>query len=312
MPVIVYGIVLALAAAALYASGLVLQALEARTAPAAHALRPSLYGRLLRKPLWLAGTALGVAGAAAQLFALVWAPLTLVQPLLASGLVFVLAASALLLGERVAAREKAAAAAIASGVPLLALTAPERQAEHASGMRLWLALALLAAVAAAPLALRGSARAASMLVPVGAGFAYVCDDLVSKFASDEFARSQWRTMLFWLLAMGAAAGLGTLEEMSALQRRPVAQVAPVVFGLNTFLPVALAPLLAREWWPADPLRDAGIVLALALVAAGLVVLTRSSPVGRVLAAEASSSERGTARNPREPSTPARAANEPGD
>lgn len=312
MPAIVYGIALALSAAALYAAGIVLQAVDARIAPAAHALRLSLFGRLLRKRLWLLGTALGVAGAAAQLFALVYAPLTLVQPLLATGLVFVLLASARFLGERVHARERAAALAIALGVLLLALTTPARQSEHASGTRLWLALGLLAAVAVAPLALRGGARAASVLVPVGAGFAYVCDDLVSKFASDSFARSEWRAMALWLLAMAAAAGLGTLEEMSALQRRPVAQVAPVIFGLNTFGPVALAPLLAREWWPADALRDAGIVLALALVGAGVVVLTRSSPVGRALAAETSSSESGTARSPRERSTAASAANEAAD
>lgn len=309
VPVILVGIALALATAALFAAGVVLQAVEARRAPPRQALRFSLFRRLLRRPLWLAGTALGVVGVATQLLALTYAPLTLVQPVLASGLVFVLVGAVRVLGERVHRRDAAAVAAIAGGLPLLALTAPERSGGHAGGVRLWAALGALALVALVPLALRGAARAASVLVPVGAGFAYVVDDLATKFASDEYARRAWPAAVGWLVLMGAAAGLATLEEMSALQRRPVAQVAPVVFALNTFLPVALAPLLAREWWPASPARDAGIVVALALIAAGTVALARSSPVARALAAPATSSSSGTARSPRDESSSASAASE---
>src|SRR5205085_6876992 len=85
------GLAFAFGAAALYAAGIALQALEAREAPEEHALRMSLFLRLVSRPRWLAGTAVGLAGWALQALALTRAPLTLVQPAVAASLVFLLA-----------------------------------------------------------------------------------------------------------------------------------------------------------------------------------------------------------------------------
>ena len=307
MPGILTGSVAALGASAFYAVGIVLQAVEARAAPATQALRLALFRRLVARRRWLAGTALGLAGWALQAFALTRAPLTLVQPLLGTSLVFVLAIAIWRLGESVHPRDVVAVVAIAAGAPLLARTAPERQAVHAVGARLWISLAILGAAALSPLALRGAARAASILVPVGAGLAYSWDSLATKFAADDYARHLWLGLAMWFVAMNVGSALGTLSEMSALQRRAVAQVAPMVFALTTFVPVGLAPLVAREWWPASPWRACGLVLSLLLVGGGALALARSKPVARALAAEATSSPSGTPRNPREESPAATAA-----
>jgi hypothetical protein len=122
-----------------------------------------------------------------------------------------------------------------------------------------------------------------VLVPVGAGLAYSWDALATKFASDEIVRHAWLGLAAWFVAMNAASALGTLSEMSALQARPVAQVAPLVLALTAFVPVALAPLLAGEWWSSSPARDAGLVLAMLLVAGGALRLACSESLGRVLA-----------------------------
>jgi hypothetical protein len=298
MPGILTGIAAAAAASALYAAGMALQALEARAAPVEQALRLSLFRRLVGRPLWLGGTALGLAGWVLQTVALTRAPLTLVQPLLGLSLVLLLGLAVWRLGEHATRGNAAAVAAITAGVPLLALTAPHRHTHHAAGARLWLALAVLGAAALAPLALRGGARAASILVPLGAGLAYSWDSLATKLAADDYVGHAWLGLAFWIVAMNAAAGLGTLSEMSALQRRPVIQVAPIVLALTTFVPVALAPLLARELWPADAWRDAGLVAGLLLAGGGALSLARSPTVARVLAAESSSSASDTPRSPR--------------
>src|SRR5205807_5120132 len=141
----------------------------------------------------------------------------------------------------------------------------------------------------APLFLRGAARASSIVVPVGAGLAYCWDGLATKLASDDYAGRFWIGLAFWFLAMNAASGLGTLSEMSALQRRPVAQVAPIILALTTAVPVALAPLVANESWPAAGWTDAGLVAGLLLVVGGALALTRSPVVAVGLAATASSS-----------------------
>ncbi|HZT52802.1 MAG TPA: hypothetical protein VE995_00305, partial [Gaiellaceae bacterium] len=157
MPALLIGVLAALGAAAIYALGIALQALEAREAPRERALRLSLFARLVRRPRWVAGTALGLAGWAVQGYALTNAPLTLVQPLLGTSLVFLLGLASHSLHERVGRREAFAAGAVAAGVPLLALTAPARQAVHAEGAGLWIALGALAVAALLPLGLRGAA-----------------------------------------------------------------------------------------------------------------------------------------------------------
>src|SRR5579875_2757243 len=276
MSALLIGVLAGLGAAAIYAAGIALQALEAREAPPERALRLSLFARLVRRPRWVAGTALGLVGWVVQGYALTKAPLTLVQPLLGTSLVFLLALAASLLHERVGRREALAAGAVAAGLPLVAL----------------------AAVSLLPLGLRGAARSGSVLVPLAAGLAYALDGLATKFASDDYDRRLWLGLLGWAVLMVAASGLGTLGEMSALQRRPVTHVAPLVFTLTTFVPVALAPLLAREWWPGSPLRAAGLVLGLLATGGGAAALATAEPLGRVVAREARSRESGTGRSPR--------------
>jgi drug/metabolite transporter (DMT)-like permease len=258
-------------------------------------MRLSLFVRLVKRPRWVVGTALGLTGWALQALALAHAPLTLVQPLLGSSLVFLLALSVWHLGEHVSRRDALAVLAIAIGTPLLASTAPHHHSAHANGALLWVTLGALGLAALSPLALRGPARAASLLVPIGAGLAYSWDGLATKFASDDYLRHAWIVLAFWFVAMNVASGLGTLSEMSALQRRPVAQVAPLVFALTTFVPVALAPVIARESWSSSAWRDLGLVVALALVGGGALALARSRPIVRALAAEATSSASETAR-----------------
>jgi drug/metabolite transporter (DMT)-like permease len=292
MPGLVIGALAACAASILYAAGIALQAVEARAAPREQALRLSLFRRLVVRPRWLAGTALGLFGWAAQAFALVHAPLTLVQPLLGTSMVFLLAASAWFLRERLRRADVLAVAAIAVGAPLLASSAPHRVGAHAGTTLLAVSLAVLGGLALVPLGLRAAARSASLLVPIAAGLAYSWDSLATKFASDDYAHRFWLGLGFWFVAMNVASGLGTLAEMSALQARPVAQVAPLVFALTTFVPVALAPLLAHEWWPASAWRELELLLALLLTGGGALALARSEPVVRTLT-ESTGSSSGT-------------------
>src|SRR3954452_6829887 len=139
MPGLLIGILAGCGASVFFAVGIALQAAEARIAPAERAMSLSLFRRLIVRPRWLAGTGLGIAGWALQALALVHAPLTLVQPLLGSSLIVLLAIAHVHLGERVGRGEVFAVLAIAAGAPLLALTAPERQTDHAGGAGLWIA-----------------------------------------------------------------------------------------------------------------------------------------------------------------------------
>ena len=103
--------------------------------------------------------------------------------------------------------------------------------------------------------------------------------------------------LAWTAATGLSSGLAILSEMSALQRRPATQVAPLVFVVQVVIPVLAAPLLVGESWARAPLGAAGIILGLAVVIGGAVALTAARAVRALVDEEPSSAESATTRSP---------------
>ena len=126
------GIVLAAAAAACFDGAVALQAIETRSVDAAPgAVGRTLVAGLVRRPRWWAATGLALLGWPFQIAALAIAPLAVVQPTLALGLVLLLYLGARLLHEPAGRRELGAVGAIAAGVGLLAWAAPEPSRVHA-------------------------------------------------------------------------------------------------------------------------------------------------------------------------------------
>lgn len=263
------GIGIATAAAAAYETSYVLQALEARSVSSSLALRPALLGTLARRRRWLAGIALAIAGFALQIAALTFAPLTVVQPVLALGLVLLLYLGSSMLRERVGRREVLAVAALVAGVAGIALAAPERSQSVSSHAALAVTLALLAAVAAAPYLLRTGRGAALVL---SAGAADVLAALAAKLAADALDRGHVLPVLGWAAAAGAGALVGLISETSALQRLPATRVGPLIVVLQVTVPTLLAPLVAGEHWGGTPLGGGLIAGSLVVVALGAATL----------------------------------------
>jgi drug/metabolite transporter (DMT)-like permease len=294
--VLALGIVAAVGASCLYNTSIALQALEARQVPDEHALRPSLLGRLLRNRRWLGATALGLAGWPLEIAALLLAPLTVVQPCLASGLILLLWLGTTRLGERPGRREWIAVAAIVAGVGGVALAAPERSTDHAGAAAVALALVVVALPIAAPYVARarirhsphqggvkvGWANALDTLAVLAAGFGYAWTAIASKLLTDELAAGTAVLAAFWLATAAASEGLGLLSEMTALQRRPATHVAPVMFAVQVLVPVVLAPLIFSESWADTPLGGAALALSMLVALAGTVLLAGSKSVAIVL------------------------------
>ncbi len=277
------GLAAALAAAACYETSYALQALEARAVSRSAALRASLLVGLAHRPRWVAAIALAVAGWALQILALSWAPLTLVQPAVASGLLLLLYLGVRVLGERVTPRHQVAAAAIVLGVAGIATAAPARVESDTGALPLALVLAGLGAITLAPYALRSGLgkRGALLVASAGAGDAWAA--LAAKLVSDELSSGRVLSSLTWAAGAAGAVLLGLTSETTALQRLPATRVAPLVLVIQVTVPVLLAPLLLGEDWSGTPLGGLVIVASLALVAVGTVVLARSRAVGGLLA-----------------------------
>ena len=276
------GIAAAVGASLLYNASIALQALEVRNEPHEHSLRVSLLGRLLRNRKWLGATALGLLGWPLEIVALLLAPLTVVQPCLASGLVLLLWMGAKKLGERPGPREWVAVGAIGVGVVGVALVAPERSTDHAGTATMAIALALVAIPMLAPYALRSRAASLSTLAVVSAGCGYAWTAIASKMFTDELVAGVLLVAFAWLATAAASEVLALLSEMSALQRRGATHVAPIMFAVQVLVPVGLAPLIFGESWGETPLGGAALLALMAIAVSGVVLLAGSRSVGRVL------------------------------
>jgi hypothetical protein len=280
------GIACACVASILFDLGVALQALEARDVSRHHSLRPSLFGRLIARPRWVVATLLAWSGWPFHVAALLLAPLTVVQPALASGLLLLLVLGDRMLGERVGALEVGAVLAIIAGVGGMAWAAPAHTTSHAGFVRLAPALGVLGLLAAAPYLARREAAAASALLPLSAGCAYAWTGVSSKLVADYLSSATWGAALAWGACTACIALFGLLSEMSALQHRPATRVAPVVFVVQITVPVVLAPLISGETWASTPLGGGALLAFLALVAAGAGALGRSHAVSTLVGAGA--------------------------
>src|SRR3954447_318269 len=168
MSSVVAGVALAAVASVLFNLAIVIQAQEAREVPQEqeHGLQLSLIARLLRRPRWLLGAALGLLAFPLQTVALLWAPLTAVQPADAMGLLVLLFLGARMLHERVGRREIGAVVAIVVGIVVLTVTAPKRHVTQVDSTEVLLPMAAVALAALAPIVLRRSLGADSIAVVV--------------------------------------------------------------------------------------------------------------------------------------------------
>lgn len=305
------GAAIAFAAALANAFALVLQADAVRDSSEVSAARISLLWRLARRPRWLLGTALLAIGWPLQVLALTFAPITVVQPMLATFQLILMVIVHVGRGVPLYARQWLAALATVVGVAVIVVAAPHRTVDHPAPGRLAIPLAVvgvaaLAAFGAARLRVPGGGQPADepasapseparqsvagrlstasrhldsgLLLAVGAGLGYAWVDFADKLLSNEISVSHWLPALIWLLAVIAFGALAFLQENSALQYRSPVVVAPVIGALEEPLPVLMAVVGGVELWTGGLGRVFALAVGLALVGGGAVVLARSPDV----------------------------------
>ena len=284
MPELALGAVAAVAASALFSTGLVLQSLEARTVPAAHALRLSLIGRLLSRLRWVLGGVLMLIGFGLHVGALMLAPLTVVQPSLTAGLLVMLALGRRTDAHPVGVRELGGVAAIALGVVGVTLTAPERTTLSPGAASLVVALSAVGPVALLPHLLAfvepRYRQSGSLLAALGAGAAYALTGLTTKLLTDRVDAGDWLGAALWLGLTALAGTLALVDQTTALQRPTTTQVGVIIYVMPVVVPVLLAPLLVGENWTSAPVGPVPLALSLAAVCAGAVAVSASRAPGR--------------------------------
>ena len=168
--------------------------MDAKEAPREEHLRLALVWGLIKRGRWMLGTGLSILGWPLQVIALLLAPLVVVQPALAAGLLVLVFVGQRMLGEHAGTHEYLAMAAIVIGVIGAGLCAPPRSTGHTSEqLTILIVLAVLAArePAALPAARACAARPPSVTI-VCAGLAFGWSGVATKLASDDLSHGLFR------------------------------------------------------------------------------------------------------------------------
>lgn len=279
---IIVGILIAFAAATASAFALVLQAQEASGTSQALAGRVSLLRLLVRRPRWVLGTALLALAWPLQIVSLSFAPLTVVQPVLASFQLILVAIARFQLKCEIAAREWFGALAVTAGVALVIVAAPHRTIAHPAAWRVALPLVVVGLGTITAFVLGRLRPRRGILVAVAAGLGYAWVDFTDKLVSNAFSAGHLVIGVVWLLAVGSVGAVAFLEENTALQSHSAVQVAPVVGAIQEPLPVLMALAAGVEAWGGGVGRLAGLAAGLLLAGLGATVLARSGAAARVV------------------------------
>jgi drug/metabolite transporter (DMT)-like permease len=284
-------VVVALLATTSYHLGLILEKRALGQLPAIdarHALR--LLRILATAPAWLAGFCLMLCGFGLQVVALTQAPVSVVQPILGSGIVILLVLSRVVLRERLGRLELTCVLAMAAAIVVLALSATGSAGhvgQRTNGLLL-AAVAVPAGLVALVLGLsvsgsrstqgRHRASANGVSYAVASGLLYGVATLAIKGMSGTIVRhAGLHARLIAAVAespypyvtVGCSA-LGLLIFQTGLQRCRVSIVGPVSNITGSVFFIVAGTWLFGERLPADPgklaLRLIGIVVAGAVVA----------------------------------------------
>jgi drug/metabolite transporter (DMT)-like permease len=176
-------IAIALIAAALVGTGLVLQQQSAQEAPKALFLHLRLFAELIRKKRWLAGIAIMAAGQALSVWAIGHLELTVAEPLLATNLIFALVVAMPLTGQRVRRSELLGAVLLAGGVAALSVSrSVNAQSVHFGSAQYWPAAAGVAVIAllCVRAGWRRSGQLRATLTGIGSGLIFGISDALTR------------------------------------------------------------------------------------------------------------------------------------
>jgi hypothetical protein len=275
-------IVWALSAAVLYGTGAALQQHQAAAAPDRAAGRPGLLLLLMRRPWWLLGIVGELGGFATHAFALRTGPLTVVQMLLASSLVFSVGTVHLRAGRWPSAATWAAVIAVVAGIgSFVFLTAPALA--HSQGQPSGAALAALGLggfalpFAVAGLASRGRRRA--LLLAVGAGLADAGVAVVTMAFTHSLSHGVSGMLTSWpayALAIGGPCSL--LLTQTAYQAGFPMVSLPVITVVSPMASLAVGVGLLGETTRLNLLTGVGVGLAVLVTTVGLATLARTGSI----------------------------------
>jgi multidrug transporter EmrE-like cation transporter len=282
----VAGVVVAVLSAALYDLGYVLEKRALADLPSLRLHPVVLLKTVSSSPLWLAGFAAMIGGLGMQLVALTMAPVSVVQPVLAGGLIGLVVIGGAVLEERLERRQLGAVMLVLGAVVAIAVSAsPGGPIAHRAPAGAFFGLAVpvtVIAVAATWVAVTGRIKASPLKLvgaTVGAGALYGLGAVAEKAVATKLvahglvrgAGASLASPYPWMFVVAALAGM--LMFQFGLQRYPVSLMATFTNIISSVCALVGASVVFGEqllppgWWSVARLIGFAAVAAAVLMLA---------------------------------------------
>lgn len=273
-------IAIALTAACTFAVANVVQQRVAARLRSDAAFEPGVLLKLVRRPLWLAGLALVIISLALQATALDLGRLVVIEPVLASSLLFALALAARADRRRMRPVEWLAAIATFAGLAVfLSVAQPSGGRPTASQAQLGLAAvaAVAIALAAGLLAKRMSPLRRALTLGVGGGIAAGVTDALTKTVAALAGAHQLGAVADVRVYLLVVIGLLTYTmQQNGYRAAALAAFLPVFSVLDPAVGSLLGLVLYHEHLAGGPARIAAEAAAVLAAAWGIARLARST------------------------------------
>jgi drug/metabolite transporter (DMT)-like permease len=242
--------------------------------------RLALY--LVRQPLWLLGWVAAAGTFVFQALALHNGPMSEVQPILVTELVFVLVLRRVWIQQDVARAAWAWVLVVCLALAVFLIAAEPTGGQPMPETKEWLSVVLAFGAAIAVLVVlgqRGSPMRRAAVFAGAAALVWALEATFLKTATDTLTAFGIPGMLIrWpVYALIAAGVAGTLLEQAALHVGPLSVSQPILVIINPFASIVLSVWLFDERFTNSPAKITLGILSFAALAAGVVMLTRTAP-----------------------------------
>ncbi|MFJ8867711.1 DMT family transporter [Streptomyces sp. NPDC102473] len=270
-------ILLSVGAACCLGFGFVFQQDAARRAPLSDFLSPRLLLDLMRVPSWLAGLGLMVCGMVLGALALGQGEVSVVEPLLATNLLFAMALSRHRTGQSLGRQGWGGLCLLAGGVTAFLLAGePQGGGAETSSLRQWLVIGVVAGLALVltACARHPRTRGTPVFLGLAAGLLYGLQDALTRLSGERLTADGWDALLtswypYAVLVLGVT---GLLLVQSAFEAGPLRMSLPALTAAQP-----LSGILCGIGFLGDQVRtDTGALAwqaaGLAAIVAGIVLL----------------------------------------
>ncbi|MFJ1703374.1 DMT family transporter [Kitasatospora sp. NPDC088346] len=270
---------LAISAACCLGLGFVLQQHAAQRAPRDDLLHWRLLLDLMRMPDWLLGIGFMIGGQVLSALALDHGEVSLVEPLLATSLVFAMLLARVLTGQSLGRSGWGGVVLIAVGVTLfIAAGRPQGGEPPDSQLRYWLVFGIVAGLALLLVAVarRLPLLEEATLLALAAGLLYGLQDALTRSIAEQLDHDGLGAVLatwqpYTVVAIGV---VGLLLVQSAFEAAPLRMSLPALTAAQPLTGIACAVGFLGDEVRTTPVAIAGQVIGLIAIVAGVALLGR--------------------------------------